>query len=87
MILLVGPDNWVRRVKRLLTDRTTSYKTPEPAYYQFKLPPVKVVTKAEELRGWSEHIEIVACTEGWNPNREQLDLIALALWHNNLRKP
>lgn len=69
MILLIGPDGWVFRIKRLLEDRTTHSRG-------------RVVTSRDiyhgALRGAKEHVEVIQCTEGWEPSHMDWDAMEVA---------
>ena len=77
MILLIGPDNWASRVKRMLTDRTYDGNTDKK---------VHIATSAEQIRGVDEHIEIVVCTGNWWPSYRQLETISFAKHINESRR-
>lgn len=70
MILLIGPARWCEQMKHFLTDRTTHKN--------------RVAIDEMHLRGTNEHIEIVMCTEGWEPNQRQIETMQLAQHLNTL---
>jgi hypothetical protein len=67
MILLIGPDNWSRRLKRELEDRTTHRR--------------RVAIDEQQLRGtreWIETIVYVDTNMSWDPTPAQLHAMGVA---------
>ena len=73
MILLIGPDNWMVRLKRELEDRTTHRG--------------RVATHPEQLRGVHAWIEVVVYVDtrvDWDPAPWQIEAMELADHLNTL---